>query len=269
MDLHKLVPLAAFASLALGWGSGGADAPSPAVEQLIVVDELVVGMATDGTWRDPGFTPPGLTYPATFHLIGLGEKAGTKQVAKIFYFDGASEGLLAEIVGDEPGDVTREALALAEPTYPRLATRVSNDSTVYTTAVRRYLASKGLNNASVVLKRVIRVDLNGNGREEVLIEAISRAEADETFGEPRDYSAVLLRYVDSKGRVQTVNYGLSIVRVEHDLFETHKLGGIADLDGDGLYEVVISSRYYEGNSGEVRRFEKDTTRILCGWGVGA
>ncbi len=236
--------------------------------QVIIVSRMVVGTAVDGKWSNPSDKPPAISYPATFHLVGLGKEQGTKRISSIQYFEETGGLLFAEIEGDVPGEMTDSALALRPPAYPRAVQALSNDSAIYMAAVKNYLATKGLRGVEIKLNKVLRVDLDGNGTQEVLIEA-SNTEMLGTNQPKVDYWGVMLRFIDAKGKVQMVNYGLTIDRGEWRMRSWHKIAGVADLDGDGMYEVIIASGYYEGDSAEVRRFETTTTRILCGWGAGA
>jgi hypothetical protein len=47
-----------------------------------------------------------------------------------------------------------------------------------------------------------------------------------------------------------------------------QLRAIADFDGDGKYEIVCSSDYYEGQSATVYRFRKGVVRKLVEYGAG-
>src|SRR5438876_8021927 len=77
---------------------------------------------------------------------------------------------------------------------------------VYVDAVRDFLKSHGIADPKVRIKRILRIDLEGDGEDEVLIEATNyfteRNEAPVDVPKRGSYSMVILRRV-AAGKVQT------------------------------------------------------------------
>lgn len=140
---------------------------------------------------------------------------------------------------------------------PRPVTVLPTTGAVYRAAVRDELVSRGLRAPAVNLTRVVRADLDGNGTDEVIVEARRFAEGSGLYpppsGQPGDYSLLLLRHV-AGNRVQTTVLGAYVALRARDpnspdfgpLAHVYALAGVADLNGDGRMEVLTFGAYYEG-----------------------
>jgi hypothetical protein len=149
---------------------------------------------------------------------------------------------------------------------PRPVKISSTELQVYKDAAAEILKSKGIANPKVILTQVIRVDLDGDGLEEVLVSATNyarfepggRLTPDSRAG---DYSLVFLRK-EVQGKVVT-----SIIAGEYypkakkfNAPNEHRVIGVLDLNGDGILEIVLSGRYYEGDW--VDAYRVDGTKII-------
>jgi hypothetical protein len=142
---------------------------------------------------------------------------------------------------------------------PRKATQADVTQDKYVTAVRDLLIGKGIAKPKVKIKQLLRVDLDGDGEEEVLISATRYVnEAELISAKAGDYSLVALRRVVA-GKVRT-QFVVGEVYPKSDvngLLNTYEVGGLLDLDGDGTLEVIVRSYYYEGGGTQVWRLEHD------------
>ena len=158
---------------------------------------------------------------------------------------------------------------------PRALKIGSTESRVYKEAAAEILRSEGIENPKVNLTQVIQVDLNGDGVEEVLVSATNYAKSGSGGGmspdaRAGDYSLVFLRKV-VQGKVVT-----RIIKGEYypkaKKFNgpaEHRVIGVLDLNGDGILEIVLSGRYYEGNWVDAYRVEGAQIIKLFGMGCGA
>ena len=141
---------------------------------------------------------------------------------------------------------------------PRPVTALPIQNSLYAGVVRAELTRRGLKNPVVQLRGVFRADLDGDGSDEVIIEATHFAESG--TGDPvppvnaqaGDYSVLLLRSV-ANGQVKTAVLGADVVLKSGSIDAPRnglreRLEGIADLNGDGRMEVVTSESYYEGDT---------------------
>ncbi len=130
---------------------------------------------------------------------------------------------------------------------PRTWTLLESPPDVYLEVVQDLLSSRGLDPAGAVLDQVVRVDLEGDGVDEILISANDNWDWT-IFPDSESYSIVLLRKV-IEGDVQT-----AILRFETGVepdsvyFPRGRLAGFADLNGDAKMEILTQDDYYEGSA---------------------
>lgn len=142
---------------------------------------------------------------------------------------------------------------------PRKPRKSSTTQEVYLKAVGELLAGKGVMRADVKITQLLRVDLDGDGVDEVLLSATRYVHKDELMtAESGDYSFVAIRRV-VKGDVQTqiISGEFYPKKLEDAAPSIHELSGVLDLDGDGVLEVLVNSAYYEGGGLKVFQLQKD------------
>jgi hypothetical protein len=167
------------------------------------------------------------------------------------------------------------AIALAAPwnALPRKPQLVDPTQKVYVDAVRDFLKTKGIKQAKVKIENILRVDLEGDGEEEVLINATNYLQKDENVpmqSPAGSYSMVLLRRVIS-GKVQTqlVEGEFYPKAIGYSAPNAYKVIAVLDLDGDGKLEVVVASQYYEGAATTIYRCDPKKVEALLSVGCGA
>jgi hypothetical protein len=156
----------------------------------------------------------------------------------------------------------------AQPRVPRPA---SPDQEIYKEAVADFLKKKGLKNPQIKITQVVRIDLDGDGVEEVLITADTYGDQLYRHSQKRgSYSLLLLRKVIN-GKVETLV-------IEEDYFPSTRkygvphrywVGAVLDVDGDGLMEIILHAMDYEGGWTSVYRVEGNKVEevLAAGWGV--
>lgn len=131
---------------------------------------------------------------------------------------------------------------------PRLAQSLPTNTAVYREAVAALLQEQGLAEPEVQIDSIQRIDLEGDGVDEVLI-AASRLAAG-TSAPPvaaGDYSLVALRQVAGDAAV-TIPLALDVYAEANELaypFQ-YRILGLLDLNGDGRLEIVMAADRYEG-----------------------
>ncbi|MEW6208494.1 MAG: VCBS repeat-containing protein [Acidobacteriota bacterium] len=154
---------------------------------------------------------------------------------------------------------------------PRTVRVQSTEQAVYREVVAAFLKSKGIANPRVNLAQVIRVDLEGDGTEEVILSATTFKEGNiPPDSKAGDYSIVLLRKVVA-GRAETIpvyaEYYVKAKKFNAPNWCT--VSAVLDLNGDGRMEIVFHGQYYEGAWTTV--YAVDGTKIeealRCGCGV--
>ena len=130
---------------------------------------------------------------------------------------------------------------------PRLPKVQGTNQPEYQTVVSNYLRGRGVARPKVTILQLLRVDLDGDGTEEVLISANS-TDTPSMFMSRGDFSVVLLRKV-VRGRAQTIPIASEVELKKHrDPVQTgqwhHKetVTALLDVDGDGVLEVITTYR---------------------------
>jgi len=85
---------------------------------------------------------------------------------------------------------------------------------------------------------------------------------------PGDYSVVLLRHVAGKGKVVTVPLVADLLP-KGGFGNYNSIRAIADLEGDGKMELIVSSDYYEGQAAILFGYKSGKAVELAANGAGA
>lgn len=157
---------------------------------------------------------------------------------------------------------------------PRALKIEGNNNPVYRNLVAELLKRKGIRRPQVNIVKVVRVDLEGDGTEEVIINAtrVNRWENGSITPNPDagDYSLVMLRKMIN-GKVQTImldeEYHPKTERFTAP--NEYNLVAVLDLNGDGVMEIVNSGAYYEGDWKTVYSIKGNKAEDVLGCGCGA
>jgi len=171
------------------------------------------------------------------------------------------------VLGDWPGPL---GVAVSAPwiLVPHLVEEIEDDGT-YSALASELLAERGLDVPEPAIKQLLQVDLEGDGVNEVLVVAEDVSAG--LFAEDGDYSIAFMRRT-VEGDVRTAILGESVVvTADSPVVNSFSVGAVADLNGDGRMEVVVSTAYYEGVGVDVWEYVDDdlgpTMQISAGCGV--
>jgi len=225
---------------------------------LLVVDGLLVGEVRGSAWVKPQKAPLG---KVRFWEVGVGRvgrSIGPLSLAR----EDVPAGIFVSGRSEPSGEVM---VSGRRPTVPRpVRTAVANAT--YRNVVAEWLAKngKGLVASDV---RVAFADLNGDGSQEVILTAGNLPNRQSLMeSKSTDYSLVLLRHLRN-GVAQ--ERSLSFSRGgKNRLLYWNRLRAIADLNGDGSMEIVVSSDYYEGQSASVWSLRRGREAKLVENGAG-
>jgi hypothetical protein len=174
-------------------------------------------------------------------------------------------------------------VAIAAPwnALPRKPKEIDPTQKVYLDTVRDFLKTKGIEPPKVKLDSILRVDVDGDGEDEVLISATNYFQKEDRVpmrSPAASYSMVLLRRVVA-GKVETQLivgefYPKAYPKAaqEEGRFNApnaYKVIGTLDLDGDGKMEIVVSSHYYEGEETTIYRYDPKKAEALLSVACGA
>jgi hypothetical protein len=237
---------------------------------LDVKGGYLLGAPVNGTWRDGEHVA---------RQVGAGRRNRVFGPAGLL---GVSTGTRAESL-DAPCPETfgvelspeREAGEVAvdggsNPLPRRVIRLTAAAADGYAGAERQILAQHGIRNPVARVTGAVRVDLDGDGTEEVIVSAFRRTGDGSWSVGAGDYAIVFVRKLVG-GVVRT----LMLEQEYHPRARRpatpneYTIAGAWDLDGDGKSEIVIRGRYYEGGWTTLYRIRGTAAQKLVSVGCGA
>jgi hypothetical protein len=266
---------AGVAALLICTGASPAADLHPIVE---VESGYLFGAISDGKWIKADETAKLIGDETTYQVYGLTQVLGEAKAGKPTRPEGLPcEETLAVSLSPKPENGVI-AIAAAWNALPRKPQVIDTTQKAYADAVRDFLETKEIKQPKVKIDSILRVDLDGDGEEEVLISAanyFAKADRVPMRSPAGSYSMVLLRRVVA-GKVEThlvagefhpkayVSKDASF-----DAPSIYKVIATLDLDGDGKLEVVVGSNYYEGEEITIYRCDPKKVEILLSVACGA
>lgn len=267
-------PLFTFAALMLGTHLFAADNQTEFASFIELPWSYVIGGHAGGKWLTSEAAGKRLSAPATtyqvYTLAGeTGEVTGAKASPEA---DVCPDVWMQKLSNQTEAEVRRHAIGVHAPwnPMPRKGRAASLTQEVYVQAMKVVLNERGVEHPKVKLTQLLRVDLDGDGTDEVLTAATHYLPS-EMPSSPRagDYSVVTLRsLIGGKVETQLVNGEVYAKADQSAAPNTYEIAGLLDLDGDGTLEVMIRSSYYEGGGMTVWQMNKgrlvQVLSIECG-----
>ena len=237
---------------------------------LDVKSGYLLGAPVNGTWREGQHVARRVGAGRRYRVFGrtglLGVSTGTRPVA-------GEEEVCPETFGvklSPPREAGEVAVDGGWNPLPRPATRLSAAAASgYAGAVRQILTQHGIRNPVARVTGAVRVDLDGDGTQEVVVSAYRETGNGSFSVGAGDYAIVFVRKLVG-GVVRTV-----MLEQEYHPRATgettpneYTIAGAWDLDGDGGYELVIRGSYYEGGWTTLYRVRGTTAQKLVSVGCG-
>jgi len=241
------------------------------------------GGSENGKWIKADKAAKSVGKKTTYQVYGLTKQAGQITAGKPKSVDEPCPDTLMVTLSAKPKDgvIGLAALWNGLPRQPIIA---DTTQSVYVEAVRDFLKTRGIADPKVKIARILRVDLEGDGEEEVLISATNYFTDDKSndtsaapfpeapmfVPQPGSYSTVILRRVVD-GNVQTKLVAGEVYPKGDEPVapNVYKLAAVLDLNGDGKLEVIVHSFYYEGAQTTIYRCEPDKIEAVLSVECGA
>jgi len=224
-----------------------------AQQKVVPILELkvggLIGGVQNGKFLDAKATAAALKGGENYELFTMmGHEEGTitgskpkndQDVCTDFYYveiDPKAETGIA--LGDgyrwNPAPRVPKALSLTDKTYLKIAAD--------------YLKLKGIAKPVVKLTQLYRVDLEGDGQEEVIMSATRYSGDNAAAAAKNDYSFTIVRKIVA-GKVKNIMLAGDFITKGFDFGapNTYEVSAVADLNGDGKMEIVHHGAYYEGS----------------------
>jgi hypothetical protein len=212
---------------------------------------FLLGGTQKGRWLDPDATAQLLVgnerYRVYSGVTNLGEARGSRPVTESA---GPCSG--RQVITLQPSPQVQPAIAIGGTwdLLPRRPQALALDSVVYREAMADWLRTQGIDQPKVQLTAVQRIDLEGDGVDEVLVSATRLNNGGHTPPVAAgDYSVVVVRKRVA-GSVVTLPLVGEYYRQAQDLAypSTHALATVLDVNGDGTMEIVVQNTLWEGTT---------------------
>jgi hypothetical protein len=231
------------------------------------------GGSENGKWIKADHAAKSVANQRTYQVYSLTKQVGQITAATPTSADEPCPDTLMVSLSSKPKDgvIGLDAPWNALPRKPMVA---DTTQPAYVEAVRDFLKSHGIADPKVRITRILRVDLEGDGEHEVLINATNyfnpHDEAPTEAPKRGSYSIVILRRVVA-GKVQTqlVAGELYSKADASNAPNIYKIASVLDLNGDGKLEVIVHSFYYEGGETTIYRCESDKIEAVLSVACGA
>lgn len=242
---------------------GEEENPSLRVHIFADEDGLIIGGVQDDEWYSANETVSQLSGTTSFQLYNLKSFSGLSR-GDLSDSPSSSKCQSSPYLNYAPGDYSPFRIALDGNwnALPRIPFELSTSIPVYQDAVRNQLKEYGFKSPHVSIDHIYQIDLDGDGGDEILILANYNAQGmyrdQVTAG---DYSLLLLRYL-KQDQVVTIPLYERWITTDSTFYRPAEiqLHGLADLNGDGIIEIVAKEAYRGRSFGYVvYDFEKESS----------
>ena len=239
-----------------------------------ISENCLLGGSAGGKWVETKDITPQLKGGERYKIYSLTGLVGEATGEKPESFGEPCEDQMSVKMQPEQ-DVENQYIAVAADwnAQPRAPKVESVNQQVYQQAVRSVLLQHGIRQPRVRLTQVLRVDLEGDGADEVIINATNYAVGMGPNINPQtkagDYSMILLRKVVG-GKAQTILITGEFYKrnIQFGAHNEYSVPAILDLNGDGRMEILVHWRYYEGSGVVAYGITGNKAKELIGCGCG-
>jgi hypothetical protein len=232
---------------------------------------FLMGGSHNGQWLDAFAIMPSLQDGERSYLLYAGstldgQLAGSPPTTPL---DGPCGGTPTVIFSEDSDPSGKIALVARWEAAPRQPQSLPLDTPIYEEAVVELLQSEGISEPEVHLASVERIDLEGDGVDEVLVMAarLSGLGSGLPSATAGDYSLVLLRKIIN-GEVTSIPLAVKVFTEDVELADPvqYNLLAMLDLNGNGNLEIVIEGWYFEGRFVTVYEITEQDAKVVLSVG---
>jgi len=255
---------------AAGGTTGGAH-PVLALKDVDPGNGMLLGGALGGKWTEQGKLAKQLRGGEKYQLYSLTGRLAEAAGGKPSGGEPMPDQMFVKIT---PAPKAREgAIAVAGSwnALPRTPQARSPRQAVYRDAVAAFLRGKGLTRPAINLTQVLRIDLEGDGKEEVLLSATT-PNLDYSRARKNDYTLVLLRKISAGGMVKNLLVDGTFSPTAGGQMSGGnrvRIAGVLDLNGDGVQEIITEWEGYEEYGYDVYTVRGGVVKKVLSAGLGA
>ena len=233
---------------------------------------FLLGAGGGGKWQKMEDAARTVHGGEQYHLYSLTERLGVVKGGKPHAFEEPCPDQQVINLAPKPKSGII-AVAGAWNALPRIPKIQDPTQPVYQKAVADFLVSKGIRSPKVKITKIVRIDLDGDGQEEVLISATNYFTKDGSVPSNTvagSYSCVLLRrVVGDKVETELVDGEFYPKGATFNAPNSYDISAVLDLDGDGRMEVILDTGYYEGGGTAVYSVTGKKPKQVLSVGCGA
>jgi hypothetical protein len=252
------------------------DSFRPAIAVSPEGQTCVLGGNLNGELVDATVVTPLMTHKQEYALVtlkGIKDNALSIGRPKEDDPDGGCEGRFNQELSIGPAQIGDYMVAVlgtkeeVQPFLPKDTETLPADSAEVATILRAYLNDGGIVEPKLTVTQALRVDLDGDGEKDLLINAADTLRENTRKGE---YSVLLVR---KKTRIGPQTLELSSDIILEDIEEPSPLwentvAGIVDIDGDGVMEIVVYGAYAYGDGWQVMKVRDSEVEMVLSCGCG-
>ena len=264
-----LLPLALALMSPPAWCRADPGAPAP-LEHL--GSRGLLGGAAGGAWV-PGARVARAAERATYRLYSLAGPVGEAKATGLRGGDGPCSDLQLVALPDPTPASATVALAAPWNAVPRPVRAEPTSSKVYLEAARQLLEEKGTRGARPSIQQLLRADLDGDGKDEVLMVAANLGKADGGATGRREHPFVALRrLVGDAVRTDVIAGSFTHGGEDASAACEYVVAGILDANGDGRMELLLEERCPAQDAFSVQLYEllpggpRRVDAVQCGCG---
>ena len=247
---------------------------STLAEKFPIVDVqygYLIGAVENGKWIESDNATKSVKAGAKLQVYGVSGSVGTVTVVKL---DTAGEACPDQpMVRLNPKKMKQGAIAFAAKwnPLPRKPQPLDVKDKKYVDLVGEFLHERGLKDPVVQIRQAVRIDIDGDGEDEVVISATHYKDGDTIPDEPtpNTYSFVMLaRFTQGKAKMELVA-GEFYPEAKGDAPPNKfKIEALLDLNGDRKIDIVVRSAYYEGDEISVYEYGSSAFSKVLSVGCG-